>query len=272
VIDSTSKPGGNVNRLYLRKVSPSSADCGPITSNNAAMPLQKQPGTWKLPAGTTAFPQDTSALADSIVCVPARPDTTGTNVPPDKPYLRIWKGTFSGTLVTNDKNPHTRFAIYTNQSLFPGWQIDPCVQGGKNLPAQCPDAGLSPPNGPGANAFTIQVSYDFDGDGKADRIEQYRNVTLSIGNTFSYENKETDYGFDQAFPYGPPPMVLGGPDGSKTRKFPASIPQDKPAGLVVTMWGGTITGGVKAQFPVPISVNADPLTDRASWILPPYAK
>lgn len=269
-IDTPTPAGKFPNRLYFLKPNSFPATCDALANGNLTLPLQQTAGTWKFPEGQSAYPQDTGALKDSIVCIPARPNTDGANVPPDAPYVRRWSGQFSGTLVKNDAKPHTRFAIFSDQSLFPGWELDPCVQGGKNVPGRCPSAGLNPPDGPGANAFTIQVAYDFNGDGKQDRIEQFRNVTLSIGNTFTYENKQTDYGFDQVFPYAPPPMVLGGPDGTRTKPFPDSIPADKPATITVTMWGGTITGGVKAQYPVPISVNADLLTNRASWIMAPY--
>ena len=170
----------------------------------------------------------------------------------------------------------THFNIFTNQSLFPGWQLDPCVAGGDLVPSDCPSSGVRNETGTpvGANAFTMQVSYDFDGDGAPDRQEQYRMMTLSIGNSWTYENKQTNDKFDQQWPYAAPPMIVGGPDGTKTAPFPASIPADKPATITVDMWGGTMCQNspdcAKASYPVPISVNADPLTDRASWIEPPY--
>ena len=69
----------------------------------------------------------------------------------------------------------------------------------------------------GANAFTMQVSYDFDSDGTPDRQEQYRMMTLSIGNSWTYENKQTHDKFDQQWPFAAPPMILGGPDDTKVR-------------------------------------------------------
>lgn len=266
-VDRLASAGGLINRSYLLKDKSFSVDCGPLPEQTLAMELD--PGDWMLADGESPYPVDTALLDDSLVCVPARPDDTGTNVPPESEYVRSWSTRFDGQL--NLQSAVTRFGIYTNQSLFPGWQLDPCVQGGPDLPNDCPDAGLLPPNGPGANALTMQFSYDFDSDGQPDRIEQYRNASLSLGNTFTYDSKQTEYKFNQIWPFTGPPMIVGGPDGTKTAPFPRFIPQNQPATLTVEMWGGTITGGVEAQFPVPISVNADPLTNRASWIKPPYA-
>lgn len=268
--DRSSTPTNKQLRLYFRKNPGFSSDCGAL-SDNSIQPLQSEAGNWRLADGKTGFPQNVSALEDSLVCVPARPDTGGANVPPAKEYVRTWTGTFSGKVITNDKIPHTRFALYTDQSLFPGWEIDPCVAGGPSLPNNCKNKGLNPPNGPGGNAMTMQISYDFNADGKFERIEQYRNAALDAANAFSYGNRQTDYRFNQMYPFdGLNPMILGGPDDSKKAPFPASIPADQPATIRVQLWGGTITGGVNAQFPVPFSVNAAPLTNRASWILPPY--
>ena len=99
-------------------------------------------------------------------------------------------------------------------------------------------------------------------------------MNLSIGNSWTYENKQTHYKFDQQWPGNPPPMIVGGPDGTRTATFPTSIPTDRPATITVQMWGGTLCQNspdcAKASYPVPISVNADPITDRASWIEAPY--
>ncbi len=260
------------SRLYLRKPTMVSPTCDALAISSA-MSLTEQPGSWTPAVGQSAYPTDTRALADSLVCVPARPDTNGTNVPPDAPFVRTWMGTFFGTY--NGVIGSTQYNIFSNQSLVPGWQLDPCLQGGTapSLPESCSSFGLNPTNGPGANAFVMQVSYDFDGDGVYERIEQYRNQSLSIGNSWTYENKQTHYKFDQQWPFDPPPMVLGGPDGSKTAPFPRVVKFDaaKPATIKVELYGGTITGGVKAQYPVPVSVNAAPSTDRASWIQTPYS-
>ena len=190
-----------------------------------------------------------------------------TNSPPEPGFVRSWQGTFSGVKDTEDI---TKFNIFTNQSLFPGWQLDPCVAGGLDVPPGCKSAGSKVYGG---NAFSSQVSYDFDSDGTPDRIEQYLMMSLSIGNSWSYENKQTNYKFDQQWPSSPPPMLLGGTDGTKKADFPAFIDPAKPATITVQMWGGTLcelSDCVNASYSVPISVNADPVTDRASWIEPPY--
>ncbi len=266
VTDTPTPAPADEQRLYLSKPTSYQAGCGDVTSQ--ALPLASTPGSWTLPEGTTPYPTDTSALDDSIVCVPARPNTGPTNSPPEPGFVRSWQGTFSGVKDTEDI---TKFNIFTNQSLFPGWQLNPCVAGGPDIPPGCPTHGLQVFGG---NAFSSQVSYDFDSDGTPDRIEQYLMMSLSIGNSWSYENKQTNYKFDQQWPSSPPPMLLGGTDGTKKADFPAFIDPAKPATITVQMWGGTLCSPdpdcTKASFPVPISVNADPVTDRASWIEPPY--
>ncbi len=271
VTDTLTPPTADAQRLYLGKPTSFSAECSDLDPN-PVLPLTPTPGSWTLPAGSTPYPSDTSALNDSIVCVPGRPDLGGTDMPADSKYVRSWQGTFSGV---KDREDFTHFNIFTNQSLFPGWQLDPCVAGGPDVPADCPSSGGDGQGHPvGANAFTTQVSYDFDSDGTPDRQEQYRMMTLSIGNSWTYENKQTHDKFDQQWPFAVPPMILGGPDGTKVAPFPAAIPADKPATITVDMWGGTLCqtskACINASYPVPISVNADPVTDRASWIEPPY--
>ena len=272
VVDTLTAPPVDNERLYLGKPVAFPASCA--AQANQALPLTAAPGAWALPAGTTAYPADTSALNDSIVCVPGRPDITGTNIAPDAQLVRRWVGTFSGRL---DDDNFTRFAIYSNQSLFPGWQLDPCKAGGALLPANCPSYGVTNQDGSpvGANAFTMQVTYDFNSDGQPDRQEQYRMMTLSIGNSWTYENKHTEYKFDEFWPYVAPPMIVGG--GlliTATAPFPQRIPANRPATITVEMWGGTLCQNsadcAKASYPVPISVNAGLLTNRASWVRPPY--
>jgi hypothetical protein len=261
--------GVDSSRLYLSKPTTVSATCDPITPA-PALSLTLQPGAWLPISGTAPFPADASALNDSVICVPARPDTVGTNLPPAAPYVRTWTGTFFGTY--SQTLGATRFAIYSNQSLVPGWQLDPCVAGGdtRALPSYCPGAAISATFG--ANAYVMQVSYDFNGDGAYDRIEQYRNQSLIIGNVWTNDNKQTHLKWNQLWPNSPPDMVLGGPDGTRIAPFPTFVTFNPamPPTIKVDLYGGTITGGLDAQFPVAVSVNANPLTDRASWIQPPY--
>jgi len=134
VISQASVPSRS--RLYLRKSDSYPATCDaqqPLTQT-----LTSSAGTWRLTGGTSAFPTDTSALAPSIVCVPKRlhgnpPDNS---IAPEPERVRSWSGKFSGNLITPTQ--YTKFALYTNQSLFPGWQQDPCVAGGQFVPNSCP--------------------------------------------------------------------------------------------------------------------------------------
>ena len=262
------------SRLYLLKPNDYAAECGPLATPAQTLPMSTTAGTWTIGQGPVAFPTDTSAIAPSLVCVPARPDEGGTDTPPDAAYTRVWSTRFSGALnpdqVNNQGKAFTTFAFYTNQSLFPGWQQDPCTAGGPTppLPATCPNTGLTPPAA--GNVYSFQFSYDFNSDGTPDRIEMYQNVGLVMGNTFGDKNKTTNFRFNQDWPFdttGNPPMNLR---GNAMADFPANIPANAPAILTITMFGGT-TPDLRTHFPVPISVNADPDTGRASWIQPPYA-
>ncbi len=261
--DRSSTPNHKNLRLYLRKPAGFSSTCDAL-QQNSVLPLQREAGTWILPEGQVPFPRDNSAFDESIVCVPARPDNGTPNVPPASPYVRAWSGKFSGKLVQNDVNPHTRFALYTNQSFkVPGWQRFPCVAGGAGLPKDCQNANI---NG-GANAISFRVSYDFNSDGTADRIESYENSGLNVGNAFLYGNKQTEYLFNVVYPNSPPPMNL-----IKNGAFPANIDSNNPATITVIIYGGSVFGAPESHFPIPVSVNASPLTDRASWVLPPYGE
>ena len=70
---------------------------------------------------------------------PCPPNTGPTNIPPDSGFVRSWQGTFSGV---KDAEDITKFNIFTNQSLFPGWQLNPCVAGGPDIPPGCQAHGL----------------------------------------------------------------------------------------------------------------------------------
>ncbi|MFH1243903.1 MAG: glycosyl hydrolase [Pseudomonadota bacterium] len=245
-IDKLSAPTGNQNRLYLSKPTSYPASCDALSPQD--LTLTSEPGTWKPSAGTSPFPEENSGLSDSIVCVPARPQQQPPTYQPDDKYVRTWKGTFSGKLVTD---AFTRFAIYSNQSLFPGWQFDPETQGTPPVPSNC---------------FVINIIYDFNGDGTGDRWEQYP-ISPVGGNTFAYQNKPTEYDFDQVWPKNISPMILGGPTGTMKAGFPSIVSKGK---ITVKIWGGQLGEYQSHALPVPISVNADPITNRASWVQPPY--
>src|SRR5262249_44099923 len=150
--------------------------------------------------GQTSFPGDNSALSANLVQVPIRSDQTGVSpqppsqtpiAPPPPSDIRSWTGTFSGKLVSDPKQQVTRFTIYTNQALFPGWQQDPSVAG---------------------NTVSVRFIYDFDSDGTPDRIEVLQNAPLSSGNAFLYESKLTEYTGDRLFngPIGRGNVFIGG--------------------------------------------------------------
>ncbi len=276
----TISPAANAPRLYLRKPATYAAACDPQAP--LTLTLEASAGTWQPIVGNAAYPTDTSALAGSVVCVPKRlrgnpPDTPV--VMPDATRVRVWSGTFSGSLITQTQ--YTRFNLYTNQSLFPGWQRDPCVAGGPNVPATCPNSNWdqqdanNKPVPPAGNTISFQVWYDFDSDGAPDRIEWYQNVALDSSNTWSYQSKLTEHATNVPWPFQGPPVILGGLTGTANKPFPDSIPADKPATITLYMYGGSNNedkNGKISQFDVPVSVNASPLTNRASWIMPPYRR
>jgi hypothetical protein len=278
-------------RLYLRKPDTVSGSCDPQTA--VTMTLTTSAGTWRQTGGTTAFPTDLSALGPSIACVPNRQrgnpaappnPSEPPNLFPDPTRLRTWTGTFSGNLIP--QTAYTRFNIFTNQSLYPGWQRDPCVAAGQFAPASCPNGnGIWDPviitntNGttvtvwPSANTLSMQVWYDFNSDTNPDRIECYQNLPLDASNAWSYANKLTEYATNTPWPRQGPPVVLDCIQGTRTAAFPANIPSNQPATVTLYLYGGSNPedkNGKISQFPVPVSVNASPLTNRASWIQPPY--
>ncbi len=228
------------------------------------------------------LPHRHQRLAPSIACVPHRlrgnpPDNA---IAPDPTFQRAWSGTFSGSLIT--PTAYTKFDIYTNQSLFPGWQRDPCVAAGQFVPATCPNGNWDPKETndnpptkiwPAGNTIAMQVWYDFDSDGTPDRIEWYLNLPLDSSNAWSYASKLTEYGTNAPWPNVGPPVIPGGLTGTANKPFPASIPSDKPATVTLYLYGGSNQedkNGKILQFDVPVSVNTSTLTNRASWLQPPY--
>lgn len=155
---------------------------------------------------------------------------------------------------------------------------------GQFVPANCPNGNWNPviitnTNGttvtvwPAANAISMQLWYDFESDGTPDRVEWYLNLPLDASNTWSYDNKLTDYVTNAPWPNRGVPVIVGGLTGTFTKPFPASIPSDRPATVTLYIYGGSSPedlNGKISQFDVPVSVNASPLTNRASWIQPPY--
>ena len=241
-------------------------NCG-ADANPQVLPLTSRPGVWMPPGAVFPFPSDSRQLDDSLGCVPPRPTPNppvGDDAPPAPAYVRTWQGTFRGT---RHADQLTRFALYVNQALVPGWQQRVCIAGGASLPASCPNHSIPGPK----NSYILQVRYDFDNDGQDERVEQYRIVSPDTTNTFTHDGKMTEYRADVLMPfYGDAPMELRCPRGEQLCGFPASIPATQPARLAVDIWGFISPIGPSGEFPIYVSVNANPLTNRASWIRPPY--
>lgn len=228
-------------RLYLRTAAASKTD-------PAAMALSARPGAWLPAEESYAYPANFNKLDPSLVVVPKRSDPgAGATTPPANPAeIRTWKGQVSGRL---GSDAMTRFALYTDHSLFPGWERNPACAG---------------------NTFTFRVSYDFDSDGVPERIENYPNAALSVGNTFSYENRPTEYATNLIWPY-PAPLVVMLLDAAASAPFPAEIPSDRPATVTLEIWGGSNTHPA-VLHDVPVSAEASPSLGRASWIQTPYSE
>ena len=383
------------NRLYL---------VGDSTNSNApGGSLSTTPGTVIVPTTSQAqFPTTPGLLNASIQTIPVDPEQKIPTIAPPRNMMLTFGGAFSGNLVgpaanspsCKSLNPNTnppgpvvcdptavdglqsvsRFAIYTDQCLNPGWQN--CTT-----------------NEQVGNAYTMRVSYYFDTANKcnptnaqgginfnpdgsiqaviptgankgqlcnADRVEIYANISLDNGNTWTFKNKATEYGFGGvnlsvapknaagvcANPpvanasccvsgsgptqinclsgfngtFGlnvttfdktgvangslPPAICLGLPSRGTFQAYrnpgPAgtgplvslaatcvqsvmgpggSVPPD-PVGMfwqtvtngfvTIELWGGSLNGGTTLPAPVPLSVSADPKSNRASWFQPPY--
>jgi len=227
-----------------------------------------------IPAGT----QNCAALClpgDTMCC----PGSTPT-------YIR-WDGKFNGNLVGGTLNGTSlaisRFAVYFNPSLRPGWQRNPFI---------------------GSNA-NVRVSYFFGGDTTkpADRIETF-DIGMDPSNSFvNFVNRVTPYDaqcisdvsvdtgacaatggkinpsgyYTGGSPVGSPPtgrlLWLGNPPpgtGGLT-PFPSCV---KNGAIRIEVWGGAgpeMTSDSRIiRYPMPVSVDASPLTNRASYVQPPY--
>jgi len=242
-VDRVTPHTPDARRLYLRS--------GNLLSTTA--------GNWMLPQGQTSFPADAAALSGNLVQVPTRSDQTSQApqpitqtpiAPPPASDIRTWTGTFSGKLVSNAAQQVTRFALYTNQALFPGWQQDPSVAG---------------------NSVTVRFTYDFNSDGKPDRVEILQNAPLSSGNAFLYESKLTEYTGDRLFngPIGRGSVFIGALENgiiAYTDPFPSQVTNGT---LTVQFYGGS-NPNLSLLHPYFVSQEASPLTNRASWVKPPY--
>jgi hypothetical protein len=155
-----------------------------------------------------------------------------------------WKGKFSGSRIGGTK-PLTRFSLFTNESVFPGWQQD---------------------NSKAPNTVTARFNYDFDSDGVYDRVEILQNVPLFAGNAFLFKSKITEYYFNQIYGgiIGQIPVFVGDGKGGGLQPFPVTVADGT---LQVQIYGGS---GPQPLFPVNVSVDASPLINRASWVKPPY--
>jgi hypothetical protein len=230
IIDLTTPHQDNPSQLYLR----------------SGATLQPTPGSYLPQSGETPFPLSSADLAATLQTVAVRPDKDNSTpmTPPDESFIQSWKGQFSGALLPAG-SAFTRFAIYSSQVLNPGWQQD--LTGA-------------------ANVVTVRFLYDFDSDGKIDRLETLQNVPMFFGNSFLYQCKITEYYFDQIYgdTRGRIPVAVGQLDGSLRAPFPENV-----ANGTVTL---EIYGGSSAAPLVPLQVSQDtsPLLNRASWVAPPY--
>jgi Glycosyl hydrolase family 81 C-terminal domain len=302
------------NRLYFRK----GGTLNP-TAGSAVVPA----------SGTYDFPTDKSALASTFVTIPVRSDVATNQqqfpAPSNLSDIVTFAGRFSGSLIGAPPDsckklyPNgpvvcdpvaglqsvTRFALYQDECLTPGWQ----------------NCSFMDSKG---NNYNMLVSYYFDtstcdpitGKGmpcNANREEFYGGIPTGPGvNSWALANESNEYyfagvnlgvpgpevftsGFNGSFGLNvkglPKPSCGGLPDDGSQYPFfdplkqlppapcvqmpPGQVPygmfwQDVANGAaVVQLWGGVQVAGNKAA-PIPLSVDAAAITGRASWFEPPY--
>ena len=303
------------NRLYFRKDLTLSPSAG-----TALVP----------PSGTSPFPTDASALEPTFVTIPVRSDVATNKQqfpgPKNADDVVTFAGRFSGTLIgappdsctqlyppngpvvcdpTKGLQSVSRFALYQDECLHPGWQ----------------NCSFKESKG---NNYNMLVSYYFDtskcdpisGTGmpcNADREEFYGGIpTGPAVNSWALANESNEYyfagvnlgvpgtdvftsGFNGTFGLDVknlPQPACGGlpvngnpyPHFDPLQQLPPAPCVQMPAGqlpygmfwqnvahgaLVLQFWGGVQVTGNKAA-PIPLSVDSAPLAGRASWFQPPY--
>ena len=266
------------SRLYLEATSN-----GPLPFTGQ---LSTTPGTWLPPDGTFPYPRlstDISRIMPSLSIVPistgncADVDLPGgpTCQNSNKAYAE-WTGTFKGNLVGS--KPFTQMTIYTDPAIHAGWQQDPTIRGNTH----------------------VRVEYYFDSSHTTpDRIEVFTLPSVQ-GNTFvMLQNKITQYYLRCYHPFGNPnDGDIGKCDGTSSgfyglslagldqpqpqvvvldRRRPPdpniqdpSFPASVPCGKIKVQVYGQAGPNQGVKNPVPVSVAASPLLNRASWIQPPY--
>jgi hypothetical protein len=257
-------------RLYL----------GP-TTGPTPLPMTGQltsaPGTWLPPNGTFPFPRlstDISRIMPSLSVVPVATGNCsdldlpgGPNCANSNKAYAEWTGTFKGNVVGS--KPFTQMTVYTDPALHIGWQQDPTIR---------------------ANTH-VRVEYYFNSTNTdPDRVEVYTLPSVG-GNTFvMLQNKFTPYyfgcyaesaNFGECVSSGPNANSgLYGPDNpalspgkialddrfAPAAPFPASV----TCGKIKVQVYGQAGANQAIKVPVPVSVGASPLLNRASWIQPPY--
>jgi hypothetical protein len=302
------------NRLYFRRDG---------TLNPAA-------GTSLVPAsGNYTFPTDKSALASTFVTIPVRSDVATNRAqfpaPTNATDIVTFAGRFSGSLIgapaesckklyppgpvvcdpTKGLQSVTRFALYQDECLTPGWQ----------------NCSFKEAKG---NNYNMLVSYYFDtgkcdpitGKGmpcNADREEFYGGIPTGPGvNSWALASETNEYyyagvnlgvpgtkvftsGFNGSFGLDvknlPQPACGGQPANGNVLTYFDPLKQLPPApcvqmpaeqlpfgmfwqnvangAVVVQLWGGVQVEGNKAA-PIPLSVDSAPIAGRASWFQPPY--
>ena len=256
------------SRLYLQKATGPAE--GPLTGD-----LTNAPGTWLPTSEQYPFPSsnDNSKLADSLAVIPVSTGNCSAIDLPGGPNCKTsiqaygnWTGTFSGKRVGAKDTTMTQLAIYMNPALHAGWQRDPTI---------------------GTTGY-VRVVYDFNSDGKPDRIEVvWRGMngdnTWVIGPHKFTHYYSTCYG---DFPNNPPDVCSGtsgfyGVDNNnehpsgivvvdKRLNANADYPDTVKCGTVSVQVYGQAGSDPKTKVPMPVSVGVSPVLGRASWIQPPY--
>jgi hypothetical protein len=206
-------------RLYLR--------------SNGGLTLQ--PGTAQQPNGEKGYPAD---LSDSDLQASVMKLGYG-----EKACVQF-SGSFSGTLSPDFR--YTRFSLFTNAGLWPGWTRDQMDNDGVGV--------------------EVKIEYDFGG-GRT-RTEFYGPIAkfnLQTNNTWLNHNDLTEYATTTV-------PVTRNPSQNPLKptitgvEF-ASVQQVTQGTVKVTVWGAETSPKIPDLY---LSCECSPASQRASWISLPY--
>lgn len=194
--------------------------------------LDSQPGSAQLPDGESPYPTDISNPNLGLMLLAY-----------EKGRPAVFRGRFSGTL--SPDFPYTRFSLFTNPALWPGWTRDEMHNVG---------AGIE-----------VLIEYNLDGKTRSEYYGPTSKFNLNINNTWLNNNNLTEFATTTV------PLVRNSklnpltPEVKGARFSEASYVTN--GFISVSIWGS------ETSFKKPmlyLSRDCSPATQRASWIKVPY--